>query len=728
MKPVININFQGRVVPIEESAYDILKQYVESLRRYFATEEGRDEIINDIEGRIAELFGETLKKGVTCITDDDVNKIIDSMGRPEDFEGEEANVKSQLGGNEQQQQQQHQQQQTYTQPEGAKRLYRDENNKVLGGVASGVANYFGFDPLIARILFVVFFGVMFIPYLILWIAVPGTSSVVIGSQRKRLFRDPDDKVIAGVCSGLSQYFGVSIWIPRLLFLIPFFSFVFRFGNFEPFGFPNFLSFSFSPGSLFIYIILWLVLPEAKTAADKLEMKGEKVDLNTIKNTIQGDMEGFGKRAQKFGEELGEKAKEFGQTVGEKGAAFSTEAATTVRKHRSSIGDVILLIIKIFAYFIIGSILIGLVFGLFGMGIVFTGFIPTWSYVIADGWQSVFAWGTLILFIWVPVIGIVTFIIRRLTKSKGNSNVIRWGFGALWTLGWVCLTFLLASLSKDFKYRNTPGEETIKLSNPGINKLKVKIEPFGKFYRSNWFRLEPFASYDEDTVFVRNINIQLTQSADSNFHVKMVKLSNGRTRQQANELAANIDFTINQEDTALILTKGIAIDRINKFRNQHVVITIAVPKGKMIYVDEKAGWDHDVRVNFGSDDWDWWESENSDKLMRGWRHNRWYKMGDGKLERIDNKKDWDDDYENEYDRNEKLKRYEKSREEIQKELEETQRKAEELKNALDKPVITDSTRYKYKPSNQRDTSRKNRATVKTQTPVGMSDLLMMRFPI
>ncbi|MFX9020053.1 hypothetical protein ABTN35_20680, partial [Acinetobacter baumannii] len=81
----------------EESAYDILKKYVDSLRNFFANEEGRDEIINDIESRIGELFAETLKKGSTCVTDDDVNRIITSMGRPEDFEGEESNVKSQLG-------------------------------------------------------------------------------------------------------------------------------------------------------------------------------------------------------------------------------------------------------------------------------------------------------------------------------------------------------------------------------------------------------------------------------------------------------------------------------------------------------------------------------------------------------------------------------------------------------------------------------------------------------
>src|SRR5882762_4964353 len=97
MKKVININFQGRVVPIEESAYEILQRYIESLRQFFSNEEGRDEIINDIESRVGELFGEQLKKGSACITDDDVQTIINSMGRPEDFEAEESNLQGQLG-------------------------------------------------------------------------------------------------------------------------------------------------------------------------------------------------------------------------------------------------------------------------------------------------------------------------------------------------------------------------------------------------------------------------------------------------------------------------------------------------------------------------------------------------------------------------------------------------------------------------------------------------------
>ena len=92
MKKVININFQGRVIPIEETAYESLKQYIESLRRFFANEDGRDEIINDIEGRIAELFSERLKKGTVCITDEDVNAVIAGMGRPEELEAAEVEL------------------------------------------------------------------------------------------------------------------------------------------------------------------------------------------------------------------------------------------------------------------------------------------------------------------------------------------------------------------------------------------------------------------------------------------------------------------------------------------------------------------------------------------------------------------------------------------------------------------------------------------------------------
>ena len=90
MKKIININLSGRVIPIEDSAYEKLQAYVESLRRYFSHEEGRDEIINDIESRIAELMSDKVRKGAACVTEADVEEIIAIMGRPEDFDADAA--------------------------------------------------------------------------------------------------------------------------------------------------------------------------------------------------------------------------------------------------------------------------------------------------------------------------------------------------------------------------------------------------------------------------------------------------------------------------------------------------------------------------------------------------------------------------------------------------------------------------------------------------------------
>jgi phage shock protein PspC (stress-responsive transcriptional regulator) len=693
MKKVININFQGRVIPIEESAYDILKQYVESLRNFFANEEGRDEIINDIEGRIAELFGETLKKGATCIVDDDVHNIIASMGRPEDFEAEEEHVKSQLGGEQKQSSQgqqsssSQQQQQSYAHSDGSK-LYRDENHKILGGVCSGLANYFNTDPIVMRVLAVVFFGIFFIPYLVLWVAVPGTSSVVIGSQRKRLYRDPEEKFIAGVCSGLSQYFGVNVWIPRLLFAIPFLSFVFHWGNWGFWDFPHFISLSFSPGAIFVYVILWLVLPEAKTSAERLEMKGEKVDLNTIKNTIQGDLEGFPKRAQEYGRELRDKGQQWSKEHG-------ADATYAARRATRSIGDVIALIAKIFAYFILGTVLFVVVCVLFGLGIFFTGMLPLKGYLIGAGAENIYAWGTLILFIWVPVIGIVTLIIRRLGKMRGNRNLVRYSFLSLWLIGLFCFIALICSLRDDFRYTNDPIEQEVTLTNPTVNKLEITAGTFAKHYHRGWFRMEPFSGTDEDTVYVPNMGVKIVKSGNDSFKVSVEKFANGATRQEATNLAQKIHFNGVQTDSVLNFDKGIAITRAEKFRNQEVLVTVAVPVGKRIIIDERMRWQN-VHMGFNNSgagySWEWYNDDNDTR----WSYGIEYVMNaKGKLERVDKKNDDDETNDDEDDNTSsksKLEQYQKSREKLQKELEQKQKEADEIKKELEKPLV-DSVKKK-----------------------------------
>src|SRR5215213_11291717 len=171
MKKIININLSGRVIPIEDSAYESLQRYIESLRRYFAHEEGRDEIINDIESRIAELMNDKIRIGATVVTEADMEEIIASMGRVEDFEAADAETASTTAASGQSTTSTSQT--SYYKPRG--RLYRDRSDKILGGVCSGVANYLNLDPTIVRLIFAIIAfggGFGFFLYILMWIFVP----------------------------------------------------------------------------------------------------------------------------------------------------------------------------------------------------------------------------------------------------------------------------------------------------------------------------------------------------------------------------------------------------------------------------------------------------------------------------------------------------------------------------------------------------------------------------
>lgn len=160
MKKTLNINLSGLVFNIDEDAYLILKEYLDSVSRHFEKETGKEEIMNDIENRIAEEFTQKKTQSKEAISKEDVEEIIKTMGRVEDFSDEETTQKEN----------------TQTPPSSVpKRLYRDRDNAVLAGVASGIAKYFGVDPVFIRGLFVLFTfaGGFAVPlYIILWIITP----------------------------------------------------------------------------------------------------------------------------------------------------------------------------------------------------------------------------------------------------------------------------------------------------------------------------------------------------------------------------------------------------------------------------------------------------------------------------------------------------------------------------------------------------------------------------
>ena len=750
MKKVININFQGRILPIEELAYENLKQYIESLRTYFEQEEGKDEIINDIECRVAELCEDRLKKGAVCITEQDIDLIITSIGRPADFEaqdGFEANTTSNTGTNQAQTNAQNSDGQTYQ-----KRLYRDEQNKVLGGVCAGIANYLNLDPILVRVLWILLFGISFFAYLLLWIAVPSTSVKEVGGIRKRLFRDLDKKVIGGVCAGMSKYFGVKVSIVRALFLLPTILLITNWNHFHLFqfwefdDFNNFFDVTFMPGAIFVYIVLWLVLPEARTSAEKLEMMGEKVDINSIKNAIQTDLEGFGKRAKTWGTSFEKKqtsSAEKTNTTGTNANSVNSEAGGLDQRKGCLhfFGRTITILMKAFVYFILGIITISVLAALFGVGVATTGLLPLKKFILEDGLQSWAFIGTILFFIWVPVIGIVVSIIRKIAGFKKSNIWVRSSFIALWVLGWVCISYFFSSLGNSFSKHNQPVEQSIGLVNPAIDYLEVTASPRMKYYEQRWFNIEPFQVYNDDTVRVRNLKIRIVQSKTDSFEVKYVTMSNGKSISEANLLAEKINFSVMQQDSTLFLDRGIAITNKDKFRNQHVIMTIAVPIGKRFKITNK-GWSQTtIHMNhrgirtetindFGDDTWvDEW-NENWDSESFSYDRGVEYRMTADGLEKIksdfdnsNNSNNADDDNDDNNDNEsidemeEKLQQLKKDREDLEQNLEKTRaQKIQELEK-IDRALEEKKAEKNGVKQNPSDIKKKQQIAI--QPPTGLS---------
>ncbi|MBI1305064.1 MAG: PspC domain-containing protein [Bacteroidetes bacterium] len=194
MNKIITINLGGIAIQIEEDAYDSLRDYLKSLEVHFNGTDSAEEIMTDIENRIAEMLFNKLKGGKVSINKSDVEEVATTMGKPSELDEGEDSEKNQ------------------------------EEEKVPQNESSS-------------------------------------------KKYKRLFRDPEDAKVGGVCAGLAKYLDIDVTIVRIIWLI----FFFVFGT-----------------GLLVYILLWAVLPEPKTAAERLEMVGEIPNVENIKNTIRDE--------------------------------------------------------------------------------------------------------------------------------------------------------------------------------------------------------------------------------------------------------------------------------------------------------------------------------------------------------------------------------------------------------------------------------------------------------
>lgn len=223
MKKNITINLCGRLFQIDEDAYELLQQYIESLRQSFGHEEGGEEIVNDIEARIAELFLELNQQGIEAITIEHVKDIITRIGKPEELKGEEE--KQDNGGHK------------YDSFRSATQGFRDNVRARTAG--------------------------------------------------KRLYRNPNDKMVAGVLSGIATYTGsdVTWWRIGYAMLILASNFLFPlFGIWFSFGFFLHVNLAF----IIFYFVLAIAIPVADTPKQVLEMEGKEVTPQNLADVVVED--------------------------------------------------------------------------------------------------------------------------------------------------------------------------------------------------------------------------------------------------------------------------------------------------------------------------------------------------------------------------------------------------------------------------------------------------------
>lgn len=242
MKKNITINMFGQLYAIDEDAYSLLKSYLDAIRQHFHKEEGGEEIADDIEGRIGELFTELKANGIQAITIEHVENIIKQIGKPEDLEPSEnedtTKSYSQSGADN-------------STSEG----FQAGNNQNNSSNSSASSNQ------------------------------SGKSS---NGSKKKYYRDGNDKIIAGVLSGASNYFGGDPLAWRLGYVL----FVIVWNSVSHWWvFNHFESVPVFSIPILLYILLAFLAPCAKKPEDRLKMKGKEVTPQNLAEEVAEEVKG-----------------------------------------------------------------------------------------------------------------------------------------------------------------------------------------------------------------------------------------------------------------------------------------------------------------------------------------------------------------------------------------------------------------------------------------------------
>lgn len=503
MNKVFNINLGGYPFTIDENAYHHLKQYLGAIDSHFKNSDGFDDITTDIEARLAEIFSETMQ-GRQIVMLKDVQGAINIMGTPEDF-GAESNYSD---------------------------IPEEKHEETSKEANEGV-----FKKKMQRF------------------------------QRfgKRMYRNPDETVVGGVASGVSAYFGIEdpLWI-RIAFVL----FIVGGG----FGIP-------------LYVILWAVLPEAKTAKQKLEMRGEKIDVNSIAKTIDEEVSHIKNRFQEFGDEFksGKKNRKkkregnedemsYNSSSVDQGIAFVRQSAGAFEKFVRATSKSLLYIIGVALMVIVGIFWVALIV-ISVMGFDYTRFM------VGEN-QAPFVNILAFLAIGLPIISTAISIVRIFFRTKIHKG---WRIGlTLTTVAAVSGLFYFGTLTaKDFEVKQTQ-TSSINLGDVSTDKINLTANYID--YKSGFMRFNGTKIIDGRLYYDGHVKLNIQAAEGNSYELSKEVSANGKNEKTALSRIKKLDYPVLFENGTLDLQAFIKIEK-GKFRGQGVNLVLGVPVGKSIVIEE-----------------------------------------------------------------------------------------------------------------------------------------------
>ncbi len=480
MKKTISVNIKGMNFLIEEGAYEQLSNYLDRLAISLKDQKGSQEVIEDVELRVAELCSMRLTDKKQVIELADIEEILQTLGQPED--------------------------------------YADENlDDTMEQVDYSQSNQ---------------------------------------STEKRLYRDEENARIGGVCAGISNYLGIDVVIVRAIFLI-----VFIFGGF---GLP-------------LYIILWIIIPKAKTTIERLRMKGRPITLESVREEVDNAAKRIKKDTISFRDRF--------------------KSNNDYNNRLNSIGRVISVIAGIVLIAMGISFLMSFLF----LALDHMEFIPIdtnkGNFSITDFFALVLSNDTDFHFAYACIM-VVTFCTTLFLLLAGASFIFRLRNG--WTritlgslfgigvIGVIACTYIGMKTAKDF---STEGEIERTVYSIETDQLNVvpsfeKMKDFENFkIRSN--NLIHQFKIEGDDVHASGINVEYRPSKDSSFHVLQNFVARGESHKAALYKAKNIlhELTLT-DDNKLEIPTSYHYPALDKLRGQEVSVIIEVPAGRTVLVNNE----------------------------------------------------------------------------------------------------------------------------------------------